>query len=102
MRLTYYPDEPVAGLEFAVTASDFSGTLTLNLLVGGNVVASKGCPDPPCHEAIQLRSNWQGRTLMIVASTTTGEREEQEFIIKGEATGQTSSTPAAPAMMGGG
>lgn len=102
MRLDYYPDQPVSGLAFSVTASDFSGTLTLNLLVGGNVVASKGCREPPCHQAIQLKHNWQGRTLMIIASSTTGEHEEREFIIKGEATGQTSSTPAAPVMMGGG
>lgn len=83
MDLTYEL-APIAGEVFRLTADNFSGSLDLKVYVAEKLIMSHECPDPPCHETIEIAGNMLGKNLRLIAKDMTGAEEILNFDIVGK------------------
>jgi hypothetical protein len=48
---------------------------------------SEDCPDPPCHEVIDIPADAQGAEVLIIARDTFGKIERRVFKVEGKEAG---------------
>ena len=79
-----HEDLPYSGESFRFTLSSTTHPVTIKAYVDSALILSEECPDPPCHEIIQIPIGTRGATLRLVATDRAGAILEREFTI-GEA-----------------
>ena len=85
-----YEDLPVAGHRCRVVADKFVGTVRLSVFIDDRQISQKECPDPPCHEVIEIPLGSEGRDLEVIAEDDTGHHERLKLRIKRSEIGGTS------------
>lgn len=76
-----YDSLPVPGHSFSVEVIDFRGGVLIEIFIGGLRVATKECPDPPCHEMLFIPKDADGKTLRIVATGKKHPVQQKSLIL---------------------
>lgn len=84
---------PYAGERFRFTVARATGKTRIVVYVDTAPILDEECPDPPCHEIVQIPVGTRGSVLRIVATDVSGNTTEREFTIaeSDESTGGTMS-----------
>ena len=80
-------DSPVyAGRSVDLAVSNRHGPVEIEVLVGGTTILSHRCPDPPCHQSLDLDRRW-GRQQMTVVVRDSSLRSQSWSSELGEIVG---------------
>ncbi|HEY0329869.1 MAG TPA: hypothetical protein VGC77_12305 [Rhodopseudomonas sp.] len=71
---------PYANRTFRFSITDGTAPIEITVLINGRQIYSIDCPDPPCHETIEI-PDAIGARLTITAKDARGEFVQQEFTI---------------------
>ncbi len=74
-------DRPRAGQQFMFRVTGATGKTRIEAHVDTRRVLETECPDPPCHEMVQIPAQTRDSILRLIAIDSIGNREELEFII---------------------
>lgn len=72
---------PIAGKIFRFTVIGGIGRTRIETYLGRTRLHADDCPDPPCHEMIQVPLDAMGATLRVVAKDAFGKTVEREFTV---------------------
>lgn len=72
---------PHAGRQFRFAVTGTTGRTRIEAYINTRRVLETECPDPPCHEMVQIPARTRGSVLRLIAIDSVGNREEREFII---------------------
>jgi hypothetical protein len=72
---------PYAGERFRFTILGGTPVIRIKAYIDSKQVLSTDCPDPPCHEVVQIPAGTRGAILRIVATDRLGSKFEQEYVI---------------------
>lgn len=75
-------DYPHAGERFSFKVVSGTGRTRIEVYVDGTRIYADDCPDPPCHEMIQVPPAAIGAALRVLAKDSIGRIAEREFIVR--------------------
>jgi hypothetical protein len=77
----HFMGQPTAGFAFqySITASS---RVNVTVYVDDESVSAYDCPDPPCHEMLDISPGWAGSKLRFVAESDDGSNASREFIVR--------------------
>jgi hypothetical protein len=73
------PPNPGEPFRFYILGS--KQEVTIKAYIGSALIFTSECPDPPCHEIVQIPQDTAGATLRVVATDHAGLNFEQKFTI---------------------
>ena len=77
----HFTGQPTAGFAFqySITASS---RVEVTVYVDDAPMSTYDCPDPPCHEMLDILPDWAGSKLLIVAKSDDGTDASYKFIVR--------------------
>lgn len=73
---------PHSGQQFRFTVVGGIGRTGIEVYIDGKRIYADDCPDPPCHEMIEVPQGARGATLRVIAKDSVGKTSEREFIVR--------------------
>jgi hypothetical protein len=72
---------PYARQPYRFVVSGVTGRTLIEAYVDTRRILRTECPDPPCHEMVQIPEHTRGSILRVIAFDSAGKRIEREFTI---------------------
>lgn len=78
---------PHPGQRFRFTVVGGIGRTRIEVYIDEKRIYADDCPDPPCHEMIEVPPGARGATLRVVAKDSVGKTSEREFVVRDSESG---------------